>query len=311
MKNPTLSSAPHITSRFTTVKIMLDVLISLIPVIIASIIFFGIRALFIELICLFTAFFGEITFQKITSKPVVLDFSSAVSGLLLALSLPVTVPFYLAALGSLFAVIVVKGFCGNVGENVFNPALGARAFLLLVFPLYITKYPVDSFSHTTPLHQMQMGTVPAESLFQMFIGNIPGSLGEVSSLAIIIGAVYLIIRKVITPHIPLSYILTAAALAFLFPMGESAFLWSAYNVLGGGLLFAAVFMATDYSSSPMTSRAQIAYGILCGILTVIFRRIGIFPEGVTYAILIMNGFTLIIDQKLSHRTFGHKKGDIK
>lgn len=302
-----MNSSPHIVSENSTKKIMADVLISLLPAVIISIFFFGIRAIFVEAICTFSSFIGEIIFKAIKKEEVSFDFSSLLSGLLLSLTLPPAVPLFVAAIGGFFSTFVVKGLCGGLGRNVFNPAFGARAALLFAFPFYMTYYHTDTITSATPLHQMQASVLPDFSLLDMFIGKIGGSFGEVSSLAIIIGGIYLACRKVIDLRIPLFYVGTVALLSIIFSEG-SPLLWCAYNVLGGGLLFGAVFMATDYSSSPVTAKGRCFYGIALGILTMLFRYTGIFPEGVTYAVLFMNGLSPLIEEKTIPCRFGTVKG---
>lgn len=302
-----MNSSPHIHCENSTDKIMADVLISLLPAVIMSIFFFGIRAAFVEAVCTFSSFIGEAVLKSLKKEKAPFDFSSPLSGLLLSLTLPGTVPIFVAALGGFFAAFVVKGLCGGLGKNVFNPALGARAALLFAFPLYMTNYHLDAITSATPLHQMQAGVLPDFSLWNMFIGKIGGSLGEVSSLAIILGGIYLTYRRVIDVRIPIFYVGTVALLSLIFNEGYP-FLWCAYNVLGGGLLFGAVFMATDYSSSPVTAKGRLLFAIALGCLTMLFRYTGIFPEGVTYAILFMNGLSTLIEEKTLPTRFGSVKG---
>jgi electron transport complex protein RnfD len=241
------------------------------------------------------------------------DLSSVVTGLLLALTLPATVPYWVAAVGSVFAIVVVKGLCGGLGKNVFNPALGARAFLVLLWPVYMVRFvapgAVDGVASATPLHHMVMPALPEESLGQMFLGNIGGCIGEVCTLALLIGGAYLLYKGVISLRIPAAYLGTVAVLTLVFAKGDNAVLWMLYNLLGGGVVLGALFMATDYATSPVTPKGQIIYGIGCGVLTVIFRYFGLFPEGVTYAILLMNACAWAIDRYMAPRRFGTKKGE--
>ena len=315
-----LNSSPHIHSGNATARIMRDVLIALLPAVLAGMLRYGLRALAVMLVCVLSALVGEAVFRKFTRQHCTLpDNSAAVTGLLTAMTLPASVPYWIAAIGSLFAVIVAKGICGGLGQNSFNPALAARAFLLLFWPAYLTRYPsagtslplfgsVDMVSSATPLHEMQKPALPGTPLWDMFIGNIDGCIGEISALALLIGGVYLIVRKVIRPHIPLAYLGTVALLTFLFHRGQNPLLWMLYSLFGGGVMLGAIFMATDYSSSPVTPRGQLLYGVGCGALTVLFRYVGLFPEGFTYAILIMNAATWIIDEKIAPRRFGIQKG---
>ncbi|MEE1086405.1 MAG: RnfABCDGE type electron transport complex subunit D [Schaedlerella sp.] len=317
------TSSPHIRGGGRTDRIMKDVLIALLPTSITGIFFFGIRALLVILVSVLSAVAGELLWRMVTKKEnTVLDCSAAVTGLLLALTLPVSVPYWAAAAGSLFAVIVVKGMCGGLGQNSFNPALGGRAFLMLICPVYVTRFleagtklfvsvPADAVSGATPLHDMVMNTMPESSLMDMFLGNIGGCIGEVSAAALLIGGAYLVVRKVITVRIPLAYIGTIAVLSMIFCKGNNPVEWMLYSVLGGGVLLGGIFMLTDYSSSPVTPKGQILYGVGAGILTVWFRYKGIFPEGVTYAILLMNALAWVIDEKTVPRRFGVQKGGAK
>ena len=310
-----VTSSPYIRGKRNTQQIMLDVVIALIPALLAGTIIFGIRALIVALVCIAAAVVAEwvcgmILYHRNTVK----DVSSVVTGLLLALTLPATVPYWLAAVGSVFAIVVVKGFGGGLGKNVFNPALGARAFMMLFWPVHLVRYiapgTVDGVASATPLHHMVMPALPTESIGQMFMGNIGGTIGEVCTLALLIGGIYLIAKGVISARIPVSYLGTVAVLTLVFSKGDNAFLWMLYSLLGGGVVLGALFMATDYATSPVTPKGQIIYGIGCGVLTVIFRYFGLFPEGVTYAILLMNACAWAIDRYSAPRRFGTKKGEV-
>lgn len=310
-----VTSSPHIRGKRNTQQIMLDVVIALIPALLAGTIIFGIRALIVALVCIAAAVVAEwvcgmILYHRNTVK----DVSSVVTGLLLALTLPATVPYWLAAVGSVFAIVVVKGFCGGLGKNVFNPALGARAFMMLFWPVHLVRYiapgSVDGVASATPLHHMVMPALPEESITQMFMGNIGGCIGEVCTLALLVGGIYLIVKGVISARIPAAYLGTVAVLTLVFSKGDNAFAWMLYSLLGGGVALGALFMATDYATSPVTPKGQIIYGIGCGVLTVIFRYFGLFPEGVTYAILLMNAFAWAIDRFCAPRRFGAKKGEV-
>ena len=309
-----VTSSPHIRGKRNTQNIMLDVIIALIPTLIAGCIIFGMGALLVSLVCVIAAVAAEwlcglVLYRRNTVK----DLSSVVTGLLLALTLPATVPYWVAAIGSAFAIIVVKGLCGGLGKNVFNPALGARAFLVLLWPVYMVRFvapgAVDGVASATPLHHMVMPALPEESLGQMFLGNIGGCIGEVCTLALLIGGAYLLYKGVISLRIPAAYLGTVAVLTLVFAKGDNAVLWMLYNILGGGVVLGALFMATDYATSPVTPKGQIIYGIGCGVLTVIFRYFGLFPEGVTYAILLMNACAWAIDRYMAPRRFGTKKGE--
>ena len=306
----TIASSPHIRGNFKTSRIMLDVVIALLPGLAVGVWVLGIRALFVTLVCVASAVASEWLYSLITRKrQTVIDCSAIVTGLLLAMTLPHTVPYWQAAVGSVFAIILTKALCGGLGQNVFNPALAARAFLMLINPVGLTRYVgVDGVSSATPLHHMVMPALPEESLLDMFLGNCPGSIGELSAVALLAGGVYLVCRKVISPRIPLAYIGTVAVLTLVFHKTEAPVEWMLYSLLSGGLMLGAVFMATDYATSPATPKGQWIYGLGCGVLTVVFRYFGIFPEGVTYAILLMNALVWIIDRFTAPRRFGKKKG---
>ena len=310
-----VTSSPHIRGKRNTQQIMLDVILALLPALLAGTIIFGIRALFVTFVCVAAAVVAEWTCGMILyHRNTVKDLSSVVTGLLLALTLPATVPYWLAAVGSVFAIVVVKGLCGGLGKNVFNPALGARAFMMLFWPVHLVRYiaqgSVDGVASATPLHHMVMPALPEESIAQMFMGNIGGTIGEVCTLALLAGGIYLIVKGVISVRIPAAYLGTVAILTLVFAKGDNAVLWMLYNLLGGGVVLGALFMATDYATSPVTPKGQIIYGVGCGVLTVIFRYFGLFPEGVTYAILLMNACAWAIDRYAAPRRFGTKKGEV-
>ena len=289
---------------------MLDVVIALIPTLVVGVISLGFRALLVTLISMASAVVAELLFSLVFKKRNTLaDCSALVTGLLFALTLPATTPYYVVALGSAFAIFFVKLLCGGLGQNIFNPALAARAFVLMLFPVALTRYAeVDGVSSATPLHHMVMPALPEESILDMFLGNCPGSIGELSALALIIGGIYLVVRKVISPRIPLAYIGTVAVLTLVFSKTGAPVAWMLYSLFSGGLMLGAIFMATDYATSPVTAKGQIVYGIGCGVLTVIFRYFGLFPEGVTYAILLMNACVWVIDRYTAPRRFGVKGG---
>lgn len=308
--NLTVASSPHIRGNFRTNRIMLDVVLALLPALAVGVWMLGIRALVVALVCVAAAVTAEWFYSLITkTRNTVVDGSAMVTGLLLAMTLPHTVPYWQAALGSIFAIIVVKALCGGLGQNIFNPALAARAFLMLIFPLGLTRYEgLDGVTSATPLHHMVMPALPEESLLDMLLGNCPGSIGEISALALIAGGIYLVARKVISVRIPGAYIGTVAVLTLIFHKTDAPVQWMLYSLLSGGLILGAIFMATDYATSPATPTGQIVYGVGCGVLTVIFRYFGLFPEGVTYAILIMNAFVWVIDRYTAPRRFGSKMG---
>lgn len=319
--NLTVSSAPHIRSKLSTRGVMGDVLIALVPAIIAAVVLFGLRALFLVVISAAACVIFEALFCLVTRhKQMVGDLSAVVTGVLLALCVPSGCPYWTLIVGDAFAIIVVKGFVGGLGQNVFNPALGGRAFMMLFWPATITRAGsaealnaldfgnVDFVASATPMQDLSRGALPDLSLVDMFLGKHGGCIGEVCILALLIGLAWLLYRRVISWRIPVAYMGTLAVLSLVFFKGDDALLWMAYSILGGGAVLGAVFMATDYATSPTLPRAQIIYGIGCGALTVLFRSVGNFPEGVTYAILIMNAFAWALDRALPPRRFGVMKG---
>ena len=306
----TVASSPHIRGDFRSSRIMLDVMLALTPALIVGIWMHSWRSLVVTVVAIASCVLLEWLYGKVTrTRNTVIDGSAMVTGMLLAMTLPATVPYWLVVAGSAFAIIFVKALCGGLGQNVFNPALSARGFMMLVAPKYMVRFlSVDGVTEATPLHHMVMPALPEESLLDMFLGNCPGSIGEISALALLLGGVYLVCRKVISARIPLAYLGTVAVLTLVFAKTESPVQWMLYSLLGGGVMLGAIFMATDYATSPVTARGQIVYGIGCGALTVIFRYFGLFPEGVTYAILLMNAVVWIIDRYTAPRRFGVKKG---
>ena len=308
----TVASSPHIRGDFRSSRLMLDVVIGLLPGLAVGIFVLGIRALMVTLVSMAAAVTAELLWSLLTkSRNTLPDCSALVTGMRFALTLPASVPYWVVVLGSAFAIIFVKMMCGGLGQNIFNPALAARAFVMLLWPASVTRYAaigVDGVTASTPLHHMVMPALPEESILDMFLGICPGSIGELSALALILGGVYLVARKVISPRIPLAYIGTVAVLTLIFHKTEDALSWMLYSLFSGGLMLGAIFMATDYATSPVTGMGQIIYGIGCGILTVIFRYFGLFPEGVTYAILLMNAWVWTIDRYTAPRRFGVKKG---
>ena len=306
----TVASSPHIRGNFRTNRIMMDVVLALLPALAVGLWKFGFRVIPVTTICIGAAIVSEWLYCLLTkSRNTILDGSAIVTGLLLAMTLPHTVPYWQAALGSVFAIVLVKCLCGGLGQNIFNPALAARAFLLLIYPVGLTRYVgVDGVSAATPLHHMVMPALPEESILDMFLGNCPGSIGEISALALLIGGAYLVYRRVISIRIPAAYLATVAVLTLVNFKTDAPVQWMLYHLFSGGLMLGAIFMATDYATSPATPVGHILYGIGCGILTVLFRYFGLFPEGVTYAILIMNAFVWFIDRHTAMRRFGTGKG---
>lgn len=309
--NLTAQSSPHIRGDFKTSRLMLDVVVALLPALVVGTWVLGLRALAVTAVSMVSAVGAEWLYCMAAGKQNTLrDCSALVTGMLLALTLPASVPLGIAVLGSVFAIVLAKCMCGGLGQNILNPALAARAFLMLLFPAAMTHYEaIDGISSATPLHRMVMPALPEYSLMDMFLGRIPGSIGELSALALLLGGVFLVARKVISPKIPLAYLGSVAVLTLIFSKTGNPVAWMLYSVLGGGVMLGAIFMATDYATSPVTPMGQILYGIGCGALTVFFRYFGLFPEGVTYAILLMNLATWGIDRVTAPRRFGVKKGE--
>ena len=315
------TSSPHIRGKDTTRRIMLDVVIALLPAVAAGTYFFGLRALLITAVSAASAVAAESLWCLMRRQSgTVKDGSALVTGVLLALTLPASVPYWLAAFGSAFAILLVKCLCGGLGQNIFNPALAARAFLLLAWPSWLVRYaapgtrlPVagstaDIVTSATPLHHMQMPSLPEVSLPELLLGSVGGTIGEVSALALLLGAAWLLVRRVISIRIPAAYLGTVAALTLVFHRTEEPIVWMLYSLLSGGVLLGAFFMATDYATSPVTPRGQVLYGVGCGALTVFFRYFGLFPEGFTYAILLMNACVWLLDRHTAPRRFGAGKG---
>ena len=306
----TVASSPHIRGDFKSSRIMLDVMLALVPALAVGIWMHGIRSLIVTLVSIAACVLLEWLYSVVTkTRNTVIDGSALVTGMLLAMTLPATVPYWLVVAGAAFAIIFVKALCGGLGQNVFNPALSARGFMMLIAPAYMVRFEgVDGVTAATPLHHMVMPALPEESIMDMFLGNCPGSIGEISALALLAGGVYLVCRKVISARIPVAYLGSVAMLTLIFHKTDAPIAWMLYSLFSGGVMLGAIFMATDYATSPVTAKGQIIYGIGCGALTVLFRYFGLFPEGVTYAILLMNALVWIIDRHTAPRRFGVKKG---
>ena len=311
--NLTVASSPHIRGNFRTNRIMRDVVLALLPALAVGVFFQGYRALIVALLSVSTCMVAEYLYALITkTRNTVVDGSAMVTGLLLAMTLPHTVPYWLVVVGGVFAIVFVKALCGGLGQNIFNPALAARALMMLIYPVGLTRFEgLDGVTAATPLHHMVMPALPGESVLDMFLGRCPGSIGEISALALLIGGAYLVWRKVISVRTPAAYIGTVAVLTLVFAKTDEPVKWMLYSLFSGGLMLGAIFMATDYATSPATPVGQIVYGVGCGVLTVYFRYNGLFPEGVTYAILIMNAFVWFIDRHTAMRRFGTGKGENK
>ncbi len=300
-----ISSSPHIRSNNTTQSIMLDVILALLPTTIVGCYIFGLSALWVVLACVISSVLFEylcnLAFKRTQT---VSDLSAVVTGLLLALNLPANTPIWQCAVGSAFAIIIVKCIFGGIGCNLVNPAITARVFMLIAFANLATPaFPVDSTSSATPLVDLAAGKTV--SIYDLFIGNIGGAIGEVSAFALLIGGLYLLIRRVITWHIPLAAIATVFALSFLLDGFSliNALSW----VLSGGLIIGAFFMATDYVTSPSAPISKIVFGVGIGIITVLIRFYGIYPEGVSFAILMMNILNPYVEKIGKRKLFGGKK----
>lgn len=307
----TLSSSPHVRSSESTRRIMTDVLIALVPATVCGVYFFGIGALVTVLVSVAAAVGAEAIIQFFMKKKItVSDGSAAVTGLLLALTLPPLAPglFYIPLFGSVFAIAIVKQCFGGLGFNIVNPALAARAFLLVSWTqvMGIWTFPVDAVSTATPLTALRFGGegVVTSPYIDMFLGNVGGSIGETSALALLTGAIYLLARNVINWRIPGVYIGTVAL--FTWVAGPKGLFTgdALYNVLGGGLLLGAIYMATDYTTSPMTNKGQVVFAVGCGVFTGVMRLWAGSAEGVCYAILLMNLAVPLIDRKFRPRVFG-------
>jgi len=316
----TISSSPHMHAPVTTKTIMRDVLIALAPALVGSVYFFGPRALMVTLVSVAACVCFEwlwCRLMKCDNKTY--DLSAAVTGVLLAFVCPPTIPYWMIIIGDLFAIVLVKMLFGGIGKNFVNPALAGRAFMFS-WPVAMSTWvkvgfengpemfgAADIVTAATPLAAMHQGQLPDVSVADAFFGNVGGCIGETSALLLLIGFVYLLLRKVLTVRIPLSYIGTVAVLTFLFPLGNDRVQWMAYQLFTGGLMLGAIFMATDYVTSPVTRLGQVIYGIGCGILTVMIRYFGGYNEGVSYAILVMNCCVVLLDRIGRPTKFGAPK----
>lgn len=304
-----VTSSPHVRSKNTIQSEMRDVIIALIPAGIAAVYYFGYRALILILASVLACVLSEYLFNKATKrKQTVKDLSAVVTGILLAYNVPFTLPVWQIVIGAIFAIVVVKMAFGGIGQNIVNPALAARAFLLASWSESMSTFvppqrvatlksvsTISALSAATPLSEPQ-----SYSVMDLFLGNIPGSLGEVSALALLLGCAYLLIRRVINIKMPLIYIATATLLSGLFTGFDNIL----KDVLSGGLLLGAIFMLTDYTTSPVTPNGQIVYAVLAGVLTAIIRAFGGYPEGVSYSILLSNLVVPIIEKYTRPKVFG-------
>ena len=313
-----ITSSPHIKSKEDTKSIMLDVLLALIPSLAVSTYVFGLRAILLTAVSIIACMVFEAIYDKIVGKEnTVMDLSAAVTGVLLAFVCPVTLPYWMLIIGDGIAIIFAKCIFGGLGKNFINPALAGRAFLLASWPVAMTTWvaarshvglgsTADVVSTATPMAILKgsaEGDLP--SAMSVFLGVTGGSMGEVSAIALLIGGIYLLVRKVITIQIPASYILTVAVLAVIFPAeGYGHLEYMLYAIFGGGLMLGAIFMATDYSTTPVSKKGQIVFGIGCGLLTTMIRFFGGYPEGVCYSILLMNTTVWLIDKYTRPTKFG-------
>lgn len=308
------SVSPKIRDHVTVDSIMLDVLVALTPALVMGAYLFGFRALVLAAISVISCMGFEALYCKWTKKPVTIkDLSACVTGLLLAMTLPVTAPYWAPVLGGAFAILVVKQFYGGLGKNFMNPALAGR-MLLLSFPGMMTTWVdaldrqgvvgIDAVSTATPMAYLHLGQLPDLTVNQMLLGQHGGTMGEVASFMLLLGGAYLLCRRVISWRIPGTFLGTVAALTFLFPRGSDALSWTVCNLLSGGLLLGAIFMATDYATSPVTPRGQLLYGVGCGCLTVVLRYFGSYPDGVGFSILTMNCCVWLLDRVGLPRRFG-------
>ncbi|MFR2772611.1 MAG: RnfABCDGE type electron transport complex subunit D [Clostridium sp.] len=301
-----VSSSPHVRNKITTQNLMFDVAIAMIPASIYGVWQFGMHALLVLIATVVSCVLSEYVYEKLMKKPItVSDGSAVVTGMILALNMPPEIPVWIPFLGGIFAIIVVKQLYGGLGQNFMNPALAARCFLLISFAGFMNNFSsaklgFDSMSGATPLAAMRAGN--DVDLMSLIVGRVPGTIGEVSVITLLIGAVYMIARKVISPRIPLIYIGTVAVFIFLF--GGFDITYVAKEVCAGGLIFGAFFMATDYVTSPLSKTGQVVYGLFLGILTGIFRLWGASPEGVSYAIILGNLFVPLIEKVTLPKAFG-------
>lgn len=298
-----VSSNPHIRSKVSTSKIMLAVVIALLPTTVFGIWNFGINALLLVITTVITTVLTELIYELLMKKKVTIsDFSAVVTGLLLAINLPPNAPLWIGVMGGVFAILVVKMLFGGLGQNFMNPALGARCFLVISFPVIMTDFACDAYSGATPLTALKAGEIV--NVFDMVVGRIPGTIGETSMVAIVFGACILIFLGIIDLRIPGSYIVTFVLFISLFGgHGFDPYFISAH-LAGGGLMLGAFFMATDYVTRPVTKNGQIVFGILLGLLTGIFRIFGPGAEGVSYAIIIGNLLVPLIEKITYPKAFG-------
>ncbi len=305
-----ITVSPHIRSSVTTGGIMLDVVIALCPALVAAVLLFGARAFYITAICVLTCVLSELIFELITKRtPTIGDLSAVVTGMLLAFNLPVSIPEWQAMVGSVVAIVIVKQLFGGIGHNFANPAITARIILLLSFSQSMTNWTKpgglsdgELVSSATPLAMAAEGTEKLPSLFDLALGRHAGCLGETCALALLIGGIYLLIRRVITWHTPVAFIGTVFVISFF--AGGLSLEMALYQILSGGLMLGAFFMATDYATSPPTGWGKLLFGVGCGLITAAIRLWGTYPEGVSFAILLMNILTPYITKLCARKVLG-------
>ena len=314
-----VSASPHVRSAESTRTIMFDVIVALLPAFIWGVLVFGTRSLLIGIISVISAVVFEALFQFVMGrKQTVGDLSAIVTGLLLAMNLSSAVPYWIPVIGSFFAIVVVKGLFGGIGKNIVNPALAARIFLF-AWPSEMNVFvaagdragmasrTADMVASATPLTQIKTGLAPDYSIFDLVIGNVGGCIGEVSALFLIIGGIYLLVRRVITWHTPVAYIATVAAIAALFPRGGVDVGTSVLTeVFSGGVILCAIFMATDYATTPIFGAGKLIFGVGCGLITMLIRHFGSYSEGASFSIVIMNLLVWYIDRLTMPKHFGGK-----
>jgi len=323
------TSNPHIRGSETTRSIMLDVIIAMLPALAFACFNFGFRALTLTAVSVIGCMFFEWLYRKLMKKSQSIgDLSAVVTGMLLALTCPVHMPYWMILIGDFFAIVLIKQLFGGIGKNFINPALGGRAMLVASYAGTMTSWVdpagpkaglvsagADIITRATPLAMMKGGAyeelLSTYKVSDMFLGQIPGSVGEVSAAALLIGGIYLIVRKVINWQIPVAYIGTVAVLSFLFPKAGTGLEWMLYSIFGGGLFLGAFFMATDYATSPVTKKGQLIFGVGCGLFTVLIRYFGSYNEGVCYSIMVMNLLVALIDKYTKPTRFGVVKSDKK
>ncbi|MBQ7474966.1 MAG: RnfABCDGE type electron transport complex subunit D [Clostridia bacterium] len=315
-----VSPSPHLRKRETTRSVMAEVIIALTPALLWGIFVFGLRALLITLVSVASCVLFEAGAEKLLKRRItVSDLSAALTGMLIAMNMPVSVPIWMPVVASFFAIVVVKQVFGGIGKNIVNPAMAARVFVMMSWAGNMTKFTapgarfpffgtvsggVDAVTAATPLASLKRGAFPKETLLDLLTGNTGGCIGEVSAALLILGGIYLLVRKVISWQIPVAFIGTVAIITFVFPKGGEPLDFMLYEILSGGLMLGAIFMATDYATSPISPTGRIVYGVGCGLITVLIRYFGGYPEGVSFSILIMNLLVWYLDNAFKPRRFG-------